>query len=70
MALNHTERVNLMEKTIDELIYEETDLRLKEMSSPDYEFPKQIDRSDVIAIIAMIVISLVLIILCMTGVID
>ena len=58
-----------MEKSIDELIYEETDQRLKEMSSPDYQFPPKADKKDVIGIIAGIGISLVLIVLCMTGVI-
>ena len=58
-----------MEKTIEELIYEETDQRLKEMGAPDYKFPKKADKNDAIAIITGIGISLILIILCMTGVI-
>ena len=58
-----------MEKSIEELIYEETDQRLKEMASPDYEFPKKADKNDAIGIIASIAVCLVLIILCMTGVI-
>ena len=58
-----------MEKTIEELIYEETDQRLKEMASPNYQFPKKADKSDIVGIVAGIVISTVLIILCMTGVI-
>lgn len=59
-----------MEKTIEELIYEETDERLKEMAVPDYPWPKKADRTDFIAIATGIGISLLLIILCMTGVIN
>ena len=58
-----------MEKSIEELIYEETDQRLKEMASPDYKFPREADRWDVIGIVAAASVSLLLIILCMTGVI-
>ena len=58
-----------MEKSIEELIYEETDQRLKEMSTPDYPWPKKADWRDAIAIIAGISISLLLIVLCMAGVI-
>lgn len=58
-----------MEKTIEELIYEETDQRLKEMSSPDYKFPEKFDKTDAIGVIALCAVCLVLIILCMTGVI-
>ena len=58
-----------MEKTIDEMIYEETSKRLKEMSSPDYQFPEKADKKDAIGIIASCAICLVLIVLCMTGVI-
>ncbi len=57
------------EKTIEELIYEETDQRLKEMASPDYVFPEKADAKDVIGIVASIAVCLVLIVLCMTGVI-
>ena len=56
-----------MEKSIEELIYEETDQRLKEMSTPDYPWPKKADWRDAIAIIAGISISLLLIVLCMAG---
>lgn len=58
------------EKTIDELIYEETDQRLKEMASPEYVFPEKADRKDAIGILASIGVCLLLIILCMTGVIE
>ena len=57
------------EKTIEELIYEETDQRLKEMGSPDYQFPKKADKADWIGIVASCAVCLLLIILCMTGVI-
>ena len=58
-----------MEKSIEELIYEETDQRLKEMADPGYQFPKKADMKDVIGIIALTGVCLVLIVLCMTGVI-
>lgn len=58
-----------MEKSIEELIYEETDQRLKEMAAPNYEFPREADKRDVIGIVAAAGVSLLLIILCMTGVI-
>lgn len=58
-----------MEKSIEELIYEETDQRLKEMAAPDYPWPNKADKKDVIAIVTGICVSLFLIILCMTGVI-
>lgn len=58
-----------MEKSIEELIYEETDQRLKEMSAPDYQWPRKADKTDVIAIVASCAICLFLIVLCMTGVI-
>ena len=58
-----------MEKTIEELIYEETDQRLKEMASPDYQFPEKADKKDVTGILASIAVCLILIVLCMTEVI-
>ncbi len=58
-----------MDKTIEELIYEETEKRLQEMSAPDYPWPVKADKIDAIAIIAGIGISLILIVLCMVGVI-
>ncbi len=58
-----------MEKTIEELIYEETDQRLKKMASPDYKFPAKVDKKDAIGILAAVGVSSVLIVLCMTGVI-
>lgn len=58
-----------MEKTIEELINQETELRLKEMADPEYRFPQKIDVKDVVGIIAAAGVSLLLIVLCMTGVI-
>ena len=45
-------------------------VRLKEMGAPDYKFPKQFNKTDVIGIVALIFICLILIVLCMTGVIS
>lgn len=58
-----------MEKSIEEIIREETEQRLNEMSSPEYHFPKKADKKDVIGIIIASAVCLALIILCMTGVI-
>ena len=58
-----------MEKSIEELIYEETDKRLKEMKAPDYEFPEKANKADWLGILASVGVSLLLIVLCMTGVI-
>ncbi|POO87383.1 hypothetical protein C1H57_25450 [Clostridium sp. 2-1] len=57
-------------QSIEELIYNETKKRLAIMEKPDYEFPKGITKADVIAITAGIVLCLLLIALCMTGVIQ
>ena len=59
-----------MKKSIEELIYEETDQRLKQMAQPDYSFPEKAGKSDVIGIIAAVGVSVVLIVLCMLGVIS
>ena len=58
-----------MEKSIEELIYEETDQRLKEMRAKDYVFPRKADKKDYIGILAAVAVSIVLIVLCMTEVI-
>ena len=58
-----------MEKLIEELIYEETNQRLKEMAATDYPWPRKTDKRDAVAIVVGIGISLLLIILCMMGVI-
>lgn len=60
----------MSEKSIEELIKEETENRIKIMSDKDYVFPERINQKDYIAIILLIVICLVLITLCMTGVIQ
>ena len=58
-----------MEKSIEEVIIEETERRLKEMSAANYQFPKKADRTDAAGIAIMVGISAVLILLCMMGVI-
>lgn len=58
------------ELSLEELINSETEKRLKEMESPDYEFPEKITKTDVIFMVASFAVSLVLIILCMLEVIQ
>ena len=58
-----------MSKNLEDLIYEETKRKLDIMESKEYEFPKRITKVDIYIIISIIIISLVLIILCMSGVI-
>lgn len=58
-----------MEKTIEQIISEETSVRLSEMEDPDYEFPKQATKLDAFFIAGGILVCLALIILCMAGVI-
>ncbi|MCM1400219.1 MAG: hypothetical protein NC225_12145 [Clostridium sp.] len=58
------------ELSLEELIASETEKRLNEMEQPDYEFPKKINKADVIVMIAGFLVSAVLIALCMTGVIQ
>lgn len=57
------------EKSIEQMIYDETEKRLAEMESPDYVFPKRIGKGDIVAIITSVAVSFMLIILCMAGVI-
>lgn len=59
-----------MEKTIEEVIYEETEKRLAIMAADDYEFPKEMNKTDLIAIMSSIGICAILMLLCMTGVIQ
>ena len=59
----------IMEKTIEEVIYEETEKRIAEMQSPDYVFPKRLDHRDIVVILASMGISGLLLLLCMVGVI-
>lgn len=58
-----------MSKNLEDLIYEETKRKLDIMESKEYEFPKGITKVDIYIIISIIIISLVLIILCMSEVI-
>lgn len=58
-----------MDKSIEEIIKEETENRLGEMSSPSYIFPPKADRKDYCAILAAIILCGILVLLCMTGVI-
>jgi len=58
-----------MEKSIEELITEETELRLKEMGSASYHFPEKATKADYIGIISAVLVCLGFIVLCMTGVI-
>lgn len=58
-----------MSKNLEDLIYEETKRKLDIMESEEYEFPKRITKVDIYIIISIIIISLVLIILCMSEVI-
>lgn len=54
---------------IGKLIDEETDRRLAIMERSDYEFPPRASRWDWLAIMAVIAVSSVLVLCCMTGVI-
>ena len=58
-----------MSKNLEDLIYEETKRKLDIMESKEYKFPKRITKVDSYIIISIIIISLVLIILCMSEVI-
>ena len=58
-----------MSKNLEELIYEETERRLGIMESMEYKFPKRITKVDSYIVRSIIIISLVLIILCMSEVI-
>ncbi|ERK56239.1 hypothetical protein HMPREF1983_01426 [Gemella bergeri ATCC 700627] len=59
-----------MTKKIEELIYEETEKRLKKMEDPTYIFPSRISNIDMIIIIGLLITSMVLIYLCAIGVIS
>lgn len=60
----------MADKTIERLIREETEKRLSEMEKKDYIFPKRIGAVDVVAIVVSVAISITLIVLCMSGVIQ
>lgn len=57
------------QESIEKMIYDETENRLTMMESYDYEFPKQINGKDIIGIVVAVGVSLLLIVLCITGVI-
>ena len=57
----------MSKESIQEMIYNETEKRLKIMEDPNYEFPKRIGKADVAGIVISISVCLILIILCMTG---
>jgi len=57
------------EKSIEQMIYDETVKRFSVMESSDYQFPERISKVDVIGIICSVVCSFILIVLCMVGVI-
>ncbi|MBE5881020.1 MAG: hypothetical protein E7289_01725 [Lachnospiraceae bacterium] len=54
-------------QSIEQIIYEETEKRLAVMEEKDYEFPEKIGKGDVIAIAVSIAVSMLLVVLCMTG---
>ena len=57
------------QKSIEQLIYQETEERLKEMESDTYEFPKKMTKVDYIIIAVSVIASVGLIAACMLGVI-
>ncbi|MBR1863287.1 MAG: hypothetical protein IJ806_04295 [Ruminococcus sp.] len=57
-------------ESLEQIIYDETEKRLAEMSKEDYEFPERADKKDYIGIALAVGVCLLLIILCMTGVIE
>lgn len=61
------QKTQAQEGGIEQLIYEETERRLKIMQSDSYEFPKKMTRVDYGIIIASVAASLVLIVTCMLG---
>ena len=61
------QKTEAQQGSIEQLIYEETELRLEIMQSDTYEFPKKMTRVDYGIIIASVAASLVLIVTCMLG---
>ena len=59
----------MSEKSLEEVITEETSKRLELMNKKDYEFPEQLTKFDWAWIVILIVASMILILLCMMGVI-
>lgn len=56
--------------SISDLIAAETKKRLEVMSKPEYQFPRRITAGDWGIMAVAFIFSLLLIILCMTGVIE
>lgn len=61
--------MNMKNDSIMEELYGETEKRLEQMKRKDYKFPEKIAKADMVAIVAMVTISGILILLCMAGVI-
>lgn len=59
----------MSEKTIQELIKDETNRRLEIMGDKSYQFPETITKKDISMILILIFICATLICLCMMGVI-
>lgn len=57
------------QESLEKMIYDETEKRLKIMEGSEYVFPKRIGKMDVAGILVAIGLSMLLIILCMLGVI-
>lgn len=57
------------QQSIEEMIYAETEKRLRIMEDPSYEFPKRIGKWDAVGIVAAVLVCIILIGLCMMGVI-
>lgn len=55
--------------SIETLITEETEKRLKEMGSPEYQYPKKLGKADAVTAFVLAGVCAVLILLCMTGVV-
>ena len=63
----HSRKDTAMSQSIEDLISEETEKRLKEMGDTSYVFPPKASKADYIGIALCVLICLILIILCMTG---
>ncbi len=59
-----------MEESIEKVIRDETDRRLKEMGAPEYQFPEKADFKDIIWIAVLAGVCCLLIVLCLMGVIQ
>ena len=59
----------MAQESIEKMIYDETEKRLAEMESPEYVFPERAGKDLYIAVAVCVIISIVLLVLCITGVI-